>query len=371
MNEYTDEPDYDLMALLFSIAFNLSVTLIIGLIYWVWSCKRTLQRIKEDRGYRELSPVVNPDSVGSEDLNDLKQPLMNEFKDMENDWDPFEVENQSNIINSSLDLKKFFSVEGAASRIGQQTPSTFMRRSFNLDNLYMKDGEVKVQSFWAWIYEMYKMKIEQVRTIWNYDAYIYMYYHRMSAIFFALLSILNLIWLYVYHFVGEPNENLTALQRHTILSMYGSKLRIMIIYGMTILNSIAGYVFLYRLMRVFRDIEFQDYQEDYGDYEVSKTTVMIHNIPPTMPVIEANTLLGQIFKSRFGKDLESVHTVGRYDKRKLDINYAKRNLLEDKLEYYSDLKLKNFKIDDLIKIYKKNMWSRVLRTMFCGDLFWK
>lgn len=82
---------------------------------------------------------------------------------------------------------------------------------------------------------------------------------------------------------------------------------------MTILNSIAGYVFLYLFMNIFKELEFQAYHEDYGDYEVCKTTVMIHNIPAHLPVVEANTLLGQIFKARFGRELRSVHTVGRYN----------------------------------------------------------
>lgn len=109
----------------------------------------------------------------------------------------------------------------------------------------------------------------------------------------------------------------------TFLNMFGNKTKVTWIYIMTLINSIAGYVFLYLFMKLFKGIEFQEYQEDYGDYEVSKTTIMVHNIPAHMPVIEANTLLGQIFKSRFGKELEAVHTVGRYEKKKLDKYYSK------------------------------------------------
>lgn len=134
---------------------------------------------------------------------------------------------------------------------------------------------------------------------------------------------------------------------------------------MTIVNSIAGYVLLYLFMKVFKDTEFQAYNEDYGDYEVSKTTVMIHNIPSHMPVIEANTLLGQIFKSRFGRDLEAVHTVGRYDKRKLDKYYGKRNYLEDKLEFFNEKKFKNNGKDERITIYSKDFCSKFLRVLVC------
>lgn len=154
---------------------------------------------------------------------------MADFNNMDVDDSPINATNQSGITNQTLDLKKFFSVETAASKImGKQTPSTFMRRSFDLDNLYMKDGETKTQGFCKWIVELYKMNIDQVRTVCNYDAYIYVYYLRMSAVFFAILSVFNIVCLYVYHFVGyDHNPTLTALQRMTILSMFGCKIRVL------------------------------------------------------------------------------------------------------------------------------------------------
>jgi hypothetical protein len=200
------------------------------------------------------------------------------------------------------------------------------------------------------------MNIEQVRTICNYDAYIYIFYLRMSAYFFAILTVLNSACLVIYLYVDpEHDRDLSYLQRLTILSMYNSKTKIMCIYVMTIINSIAGYIFLYLFMKIFQKTEFQDYKEDYGDIDVSKTTVMVHNIPPRMPVIEANTLIGQIFKSRFGKDLESVHTVGKYDMRKLDRYYFKRNYMEDKVEFlYNDRKYKTNGVEERVTIYNKD-----------------
>jgi len=135
--------------------------------------------------------------------------------------------------------------------------------------------------------------------------------------------------------------------------MFYSRRKTIIIYIMTLINSVAGYIFLYYFLKIFKQFEFQPYHEDYGDYEVSKTTIMIHNIPPHIPVIECNTLLGQIFKSRFGKDLEAVHTVGKYDKVRLDKYYDKRNWIEDKLEYYSEKKIKNHGREDRITVYNK------------------
>jgi hypothetical protein len=150
--------------------------------------------------------------------------------------------------------------------------------------------------------------------------------------------------------------------------MYGWKNKILVIYLMTILNSIAGVGFLYLFLRVFMNIEFQAYHEDYGDYEVSKTTVMVHNIPAHIPVIEANTLLGQIFKSRFNRELEAVHTVGRYDKRKLDHFYNKRNRYQDNLEMFKDTGTYRVHSDktirwDYITIYKKDWCSKIMRLM--------
>lgn len=98
------------------------------------------------------------------------------------------------------------------------------------------------------------------------------------------------------------------------------------------MNSIAGHLFLFRFMKLFKEIQFQDSNEDYGDYEVSKTTVMIHNIPSNLPVVECNTLVRQIFKSRFGRDLDAVHTVGKYNKIRLDKYYSQRNNLEEQIE---------------------------------------
>jgi hypothetical protein len=254
-----------------------------------------------------------------------------------------------------LDLKKRFSVESELmSKIAPHTPSTFMRRSFEIENYYTKEGNVK--GIFQWMIEIIRMNIEQVRTICNYDAYIYIFYLRMSAYFFAILTVLNSACLVIYLYVDpEHDRDLSYLQKLTILSMYNSKTKIMCIYVMTIINSIAGYIFLYLFMKIFQKTEFQDYKEDYGDIDVSKTTVMVHNIPHRMPVIEANTLIGQIFKSRFGKDLESVHTVGKYDMRKLDRYYFKRNYMEDKLEFlYNDRKYKTKGYEERVTIYNKD-----------------
>ena len=145
--------------------------------------------------------------------------------------------------------------------------------------------------------------------------------------------------------------------------MYGCKSKVIVVYVMTWINSLAGLVFLYLFMKVFTAIEFSPYHEDYGDYEVSKTTVMVHNVPPHLPVIEANTLLGQIFKSRFKNDLEAVHTVGRYDKAKLDYLYSKSNYLEDRLEVYADNKLRNNVQEEKITIYSKDFCSKFLNVI--------
>lgn len=91
---------------------------------------------------------------------------MDDFNNMEVDDSPFNATNESRITNKTLDLKKFFSVETTTSKIiGKQTPSTFMRRSFDLDNIYTKEGETKAQGFCKWIVELYRMNIDQVRTV--------------------------------------------------------------------------------------------------------------------------------------------------------------------------------------------------------------
>lgn len=74
-----------------------------------------------------------------------------------------------------------------------------------------------------------------------------------------------------------------------------------------------------------------------------------------MPVVEANTLLGQIFKSRFGKDLETIHTVGNYDKRKLDLFYAKRNYFEERFEFANDKRFGGRSKEERITIYSKDI----------------
>ena len=208
-----------------------------------------------------------------------------------------------------------------------------MRRSIDFD--FMNDNEGRKQfKFFSWFFDSYNIDIEDVRTIWNFDAYIYVSYLKMSAQFFAVLSILNIMCFYAHYFIENDYENnyLTILQQMTILSMYNSKTKMMIIYVMTVLNSIAGYIFLIVFLRVFKQFEFQPYHEDYGDYEVSKTTIMIHNIPSYIPVVEWNALLGQIFKSRFKTELEAVHTVGNYDKIKLDRYYRERIYTLEKVD---------------------------------------
>ena len=210
------------------------------------------------------------------------------------------------------------------------------------------------------------------KTIWNYDGYIYIYYLRMTAIFFLILTILNLFWLYVYNYVdNDENSPLTPIQRITILSMFGSKTKTLIIYAITIVNSIAGNIFIFRFMNLFKGIEFQASHEDYGDYDVSKTTVMIHDIPSNLPIIECNTLISHIFKSRFGRELEEVHTVGKYDKRKLDNYYSKRNFLEDQIEIFNERKMRSNTFDERIVVYNKDWLTTLVRWMLWWSWCWR
>lgn len=75
---------------------------------------------------------------------------------------------------------------------------------------------------------MYKLDIEQIRTICNNDGYIYVYYLRMCSVFFAILSLLNISCLVIYIFMDtESNQKLGSLQKLTILSMFGSKTKIL------------------------------------------------------------------------------------------------------------------------------------------------
>jgi len=95
---------------------------------------------------------------------------------------------------NTLDLKKFFSVETAlGSKIGNQTPSTFMRRSLDFGEIDQNEKEQKDFTLFGWIIDSYKIDIENVKTVCNFDAYIYVSYLKMSAKFFAVLSILNLV----------------------------------------------------------------------------------------------------------------------------------------------------------------------------------
>ena len=74
-------------------------------------------------------------------------------------------------------------------------PSTFMRRSIDFD--FMNDNEGRKQSkFFTWFIDSYKIDIEDVGTICNFDAYIYVSYLKLSAQFFAVLSLLSIICFY-------------------------------------------------------------------------------------------------------------------------------------------------------------------------------
>ena len=232
-----------------------------------------------------------------------------------------------------------FSIETAlVSKIGGETPTVFMRRSFDLENIYTKEGEIKTTGFFSWTKEIIKMDIKQVRTVCNSDAFIYVYFLRMWAYFFTILSVINLGWVYIYLGVDEQNPHLSILQSITILSMYGSKTKVLLIYMMTFINSIAAYIFLYiysenkHFKNIFAETETHENIDEYVGVDASKTTIMVSNIPPEVPVIEANTLLGQIFKSRFRKDLEAVHSVGWYDKVMLDkLHHSKDRLIRNPL----------------------------------------
>lgn len=119
----------------------------------------------------------------------------------------------------------------------------------------------------------------------------------------------------------ENTEKLSLLQQLTVLSMFGSKVKILMAYGITVMNTVAGWVFLHYLKQALKEIEFAPLEEDYGDYEVSKSTIMLHNVPSTISVVDANSMISQIFQTKYHDSLESVHTVGKYDKLQLDKYY--------------------------------------------------
>ena len=371
-----DERYYDLYSLIYMIALDTVIIAFIALGYLVYSWRRTSNKSSRSSQTNSSGRIIYPfgdlnNSNNSNDLSPFNQPLMDGYHhedDNEND-NLFDTCDYSNKItsNNPLDLRRFFSIgTNAASKIAPHTPSTFMRRSFNLDNLYQKEGDAKQLSFFGWIKEVHKLDIDSIKTIWNYDGYIYIYYLRMCAIFFLILSILNMLCLYVYNYVDlEENSQLTPIQKITILSMFGSKTKTLLIYAITVVNSIAGNIFIFRFMNLFKRIEFQASHEDYGDYEVSKTTIMIHEIPSYLPIFECNTLISQIFKSRFGREFEAVHTVGKYNKVKLDNFYLKRNFLEEQIESYNERKMRNLYSDDKITIYNKGWVNTLLRCVMC------
>lgn len=107
----------------------------------------------------------------------------------------------------------------------------------------------------------------------------------------------------------------------------------LLVYAVTIVTSVLGYFFLYNFMKEFQSIEFPKFEEDFGDYGVAKSTIIVHNIPPDLPVADVNALLRQVFQSIFGENVKSVQTVGDYKTERLDKYYTKLDQIKQISKY--------------------------------------
>ena len=166
-----DERDYDLYSLIYMIWVDSTLTILIVLGYWIYNCRSKNEKSSRISQAGSSTKIINPfvnldQSNHSNDLSPLNQPLMDEYRESDDNEYLFERTESLSKISSiaPIDMKKFFSINtNAFSKIElHQTPSTFMRRSFNLDNLYPKEGVQKKLSFCGWIKEIYKLDIDSI-----------------------------------------------------------------------------------------------------------------------------------------------------------------------------------------------------------------
>lgn len=174
----------------------------------------------------------------------------------------------------------------------------------------------RYKGFWAWVRGMVLIDDEMLRKACSSDAYIYLLYLKWCSFFFFALSVIGICFLCPFYYQGaQDHARATFLQKITVFEIVYSNWRVWVMFGVSLTYSIVGYRFVYNLVIMFKDFKIDDQETDddeVNDYAVAKKTILIRNIPPWYSVPYASALLTKVFTERYGREFETVITLGRF-----------------------------------------------------------
>ena len=85
-------------------------------------------------------------------------------------------------------------------------------------------------------------------------------------------------------YVSGSDAHLT-LHRLSLANVVHDENKQWVAFGFTVFYSFLGYFFVYQLGKRMFQFEFDEVEEEFGDFHLSLNTLMIKGIPPEIPVV--------------------------------------------------------------------------------------
>ena len=148
-----------------------------------------------------------------------------------------------------------------------------VNRKINLD-AQLKDWKRTNKGIYEWFKLIRKIDDTKLQRICGTDIALYLVWLRYTAIFFGLISVINvgIIWLYID---GKPtsiddyklNDNLSVMQAITILNITANKYKVVLVFfnSLIIVTGMA-FFFLFKYMTKFQTYNPME-REDSEDEE--------------------------------------------------------------------------------------------------------
>lgn len=185
----------------------------------------------QDSDFGEFDTSIEPrmeNHFHSENLQPLRKPLLQDSKSAglkSGKIQRRESNKNEHSFTGNLNPQRANRQVDTSSRLGKSS-TTMIQDSFAIADIAVNDAEVEGSSCIARFYSFVFMDITYLKTVCNYDGYLYMYFIKAAARFFLLLCFLSIILIVGYCLIEDDIDRelqLTHLQRLTILNMFGNR----------------------------------------------------------------------------------------------------------------------------------------------------
>lgn len=156
----------------------------------------------------------------------------------------------------------------------------------------------------------------QVINFCNGEGFLYLYFQRLTAYFFLVLSIISILFLIPLYLIRfDKSETIVnSILKPTVANAYDNPFKLWIVLACSLLYTMFAYFFLYTFTKKIASIRSSHKHVDNSfDTDIPLHTIHIRGINQNLPYLDVKKILDSFFEQHFNQLVAGIQVIPNYD----------------------------------------------------------